>query len=203
MLISLKDTWASFVTCKPNAGNSFSTQPKTRLISLGPGAVWAGMELTQCYFASCVREGAVLGRAPEFCSSATLGQAALAASLSAYLPSCLPSCELLASWKVFASFSANPQAPYQVILILCVLYKHTYDMLICVHMLVGARVQRLVASSVTNPFLFFFVCFLCFVLFWNSLLEPQGSSPLYLLWAWVGGVCFIPRFSFLPAERSP
>jgi hypothetical protein len=74
-------------------------------------------------------EGAVLGRAAELGSSAPLWPAALAVPLSTFLLSCLPPCELLASWKVIASFSANPQAPHQVILIFCVLLKHTCDML--------------------------------------------------------------------------
>lgn len=159
MLISLKDTLDSFVTCKPKVDNS--SQPKMRAASLGPGTEWAGMEITQCYSASCGcgTEGAVLGRAAELCSWAPLWQAALAGPLTTFLLSCLHACKLLASWKALASFSANTQAPLQVTLILYVLCKHTYDMFTCMHMLGGARFQHIVCFSVNNPIRAFFFAF--------------------------------------------
>lgn len=144
----------------------YSTQPKTTAASLGPGTASMGSHeghaahrviLHRVVQSTSRWERAVLGRAAQFCCSlpsyCTLPWMVHSppSFSAAYVPACSP-----ASRKAFTSFSAIPQALNQAILILCVLGKHAYDMFTCVHMLVEARVQHLLSSSITITTFFIF-----------------------------------------------
>lgn len=156
-MISLKDTWDSFVTCKPKmrAALSWSKCYMGRHEDhMAHGVV--------CIRRSRARAGEKELRWGGLQSSAPLNPA-LALPQRLHLPpssspACLPACSP-APLKGFSSFSVTLQALNQAILILCVLCKHAYDMFTRVHMLVVARVQHLASSSITNNHVFLFLFF--------------------------------------------